>query len=95
MGTSGAKGSKAHAAVETLDLLLALVVTPASDDERTQVETLATQVETITEEHVELAWVDAGYTGLEVTDTAAAHGIQLAVVRLPEAKRGVALRLRR
>jgi hypothetical protein len=39
-GDSGAKrrkGSKAHLAVDTLGHLLALTVTPASDDERTQV----------------------------------------------------------
>jgi len=35
------KGSKVHAAVDTLGYLLALAVTPASDDERTQVATLA------------------------------------------------------
>jgi transposase len=89
------KGSKTHAAVDTLGLLLALVVTPASDDERTQVETLATQVQAVTGEHVELAWVDQGYTGQEVADTAAAQGIQLEVVRLPDAKHGFVLLPRR
>ena len=39
---------------------LALTVTPASEDERTQVETLATQVQAATGEHVEIAYVDAG-----------------------------------
>ena len=89
------KGSKTHAAVDTLGLLLALVVTPASDDERTQVETLAAQVQAVTGDHVDLAWVDQGYTGQQVADTAAAHGIQLEVVRLPEAKRGFVLLPRR
>src|SRR5579872_4181638 len=35
------KGSKVHAAVDTLGYLLALTVTPANQDERTQVATLA------------------------------------------------------
>ena len=89
------KGSKTHAAVDTLGLLLALVVTPANEDERTQVETLAQEVQAVTGEHVELAWVDQGYTGQEVADTAAAHGIHLEVVRLPGAKRGFVLLPRR
>lgn len=81
---------------------LALVVTPASDDERTQVETLATQVQTITEERVELAWVNASMRATpgwrsptRPPPTVSSWGIQLAVVRLPEAKRVVVLRPRR
>ena len=89
------KGSKTHAAVDTLGLLLDLVVTPANEDERTQVETLAQEVQAVTGEHVELAWVDQGYTGQEVAKTAAAQGIQLEVVRLPGAKRGFVLLPRR
>jgi hypothetical protein len=49
-GSSGAKrhnGSKAHLAVDPLGHLLALTVTPASDDERTQVEALAAQVQQV------------------------------------------------
>src|SRR5262249_23110571 len=41
-----------------------------------------------TGEPVELAYVDQRYTGEE---PAAAHGIQLAVVKLPEAKQGFVL----
>ena len=89
------KGSKTHAAVDSLGLLLALAVTPANEDERTQVETLAQEVQAVTGDHVELVWVDAGYTGQEVAETAAAHGIQLEVVHLAEAKRGFVLLPRR
>ena len=89
------KGSKIHQAVDTLGNLLALTVTPANEDERTQVAALAAQVQAVTGEPVvELAWVDAGYTG-EAAAAAAAHGIQLAVVTLPEAKRGFVLLPRR
>ena len=85
------KGSKVHAAVDTLGHLLALVVTPANADERTQVAALAEQVQAVTGQHVEVAFVDQGYTGEEVATTAAAQGIQLQVVQLPEAKHGFVL----
>ncbi len=85
------KGSKVHAAIDTLGHLLALVVTPANDQERAQVAELASQVQAVTGEHVELAYVDQGYTGDEPAAAAAAHGIQLVVVKLPGAKRGFVL----
>jgi transposase len=89
------KGSKVHAAVDTLGHLLALLVTPANEQERAQVAELATAVQAVTGDHVELAYVDQGYTGDEPAAAAAAQGIQLAVVKLPEAKRGFVLLPRR
>ena len=89
------KGSKTHAAVDTLGHLLALVVTPASAQERDQVEALAAAVQGATRDSVELAYVDQGYTGEEPAAEAAAHGIRLEVVKLPEAKRGFVLLPRR
>jgi transposase len=44
---------------------------------------------------VELAYVDAGYTGDEPAKAAQGHGIRLEVVKLPEAKRGFVLLPRR
>lgn len=87
------RGSKVHAAVDTLGQLLAL--TPANEDERTQVAALAERVQDVTGEQVEVVWVDQGSTGDEVAATAAARGIELRVVRLPEAKRGFVLLPRR
>jgi transposase len=84
-------GSKVHAAIDTLGHLLALVVTPANDQERAQVGELASQVQAVTGEHVELAYVDQGYTGDEPAAAACAHGIQLVVVKLPGANRGFVL----
>ncbi len=84
-----------HAAVDTLGELLAVVVTPANQDERTQVAALAKQIQAVTGEHVELAWVDQGYTGADVAQAAAEQGLQLEVVKLPEAKRGFVLLPRR
>jgi transposase len=89
------KGSKTHAAVDTLGHLLALVVTPADEQERAQVEALARRVQDVTGESVELAYVDQGYTGPGPAAEAAAYGIRLEVVRHAEAKRGFVLLPRR
>lgn len=85
------KGSKVHLAVDTLGHLLALLVTPANEQDRAQVEALAAQVQETTGESVTVAYVDQGYTGEQPAADAAAHGIQLEVVKLPEAKRGFVL----
>jgi transposase len=89
------KGSKTHAAVDTLGHLLALHVTPANAQERAQVGILAAAVQAATGDHVEVAFVDEGYTGEEPAAAAAAHGIRLEVVKLPEAKHGFVLLPRR
>lgn len=89
------RGSKTHLAVDTLGHLLALHVTPANADERDQVAVLAEAVQAATGRHVELAYVDQGYTGERPAAAAAAHGIQLEVVKLPEAKHGFVLLPRR
>ncbi len=89
------KGSKVHLAVDTLGHLLALQVTPANEQERAQVAELAEAVQAVTGGSVEVAFVDQGYTGAEAAQEAAAHGIQLEVVKLPEAKRGFVLLPRR
>lgn len=97
-GYDGAKkrrGSKVHVAVDTLGHLLALHVTPANEQERAQVAELAQQVQDVTGENVELAYVDQGYTGEQAAADAQAHGIQLEVVKLPEAKKGFVLLPRR
>ena len=88
-------GSKIHAAVDTLGYLLALTVTPADEQERSQVEELSRQVQEITGNSVELAWVDQGYTGEEAASAAQGHGIELRVVKLPESKKGFVLLPRR
>jgi transposase len=89
------KGTKIHAAVDTLGHLLALVVTPATAQDRDQVAELAASVQALTGDSVEIAFVDQGYTGAATAAAAAAHGIALAVVKLPDAKRGFVLLPRR
>lgn len=85
------RGSKLHLAIDTLGHLLALHVTPANEQERAQVSELCEQIQAVTGGHVELAYVDAGYTGEDAAEDAAQHGIQLQVVKLPEAKKGFVL----
>lgn len=97
-GWDGAKrrrGSKVHIAVDTLGQLLAVLVTPANEQERAQVAELAAKVQEVTGEMVEVAFVDQGYTGEDPAQAAAAQGIRLEVVKLPEAKRGFVLLPRR
>jgi len=89
------RGSKVHVAVDTLGLLLAVRVTAASDQERAQVADLAADVQAATGQTVALAFVDQGYTGDQPAADAAANGIRLEVVRLPEAKKGFVLLPRR
>lgn len=88
------KGSKLHMAVDTLGHLLALHVTPASAEDRGEVERLARTMQTVTGDNVDIAYVDQGYTGARAAN-AAAHGITLEVIKLPEAKRGFVLLPRR
>jgi transposase len=97
-GYDGAKrkrGSKVHMAVDTLGHLLALHVTPANEQDRAQVKQLLTQVQAVTAESVEVAFVDQGYTGDQPIQDAAAQGIRLEVVKLPETKKGFVLLPRR
>lgn len=94
-GAKRRKGSKTHIAVDTLGHLLALIVTPADEQDRAQVTELAQRVQEVTGESVELAFVDQGYTGEAAAAAARAHGLRLEVVKLPEAKRGFVLLPRR
>lgn len=89
------KGSKVHMVVDTLGNLLTLHVTPANEQERAQVQKLAEQVQEITHNSVEIAYVDQGYTGDDPQQAAKQAGIELVVVKLPEAKKGFVLLPRR
>ena len=94
-GHKNKKGSKVHAAVDTLGHLLALRVSPANEDDRKQVQKLCEQLQEASQENVELAYVDQGYTGEKASEDAAEHGIRLEVVKHEEAKRGFVLLPRR
>jgi transposase len=89
------RGSKVHLAVDTLGQLLALLVTPADEQDRAQVDALAERVQRATGNSVEVAFVDQGYTGDQPAADAKEHGIRLEVVKLPTAKHGFVLLPRR
>ena len=89
------KGSKVHMAVDTPGHLLALTVTPADEQERAQVDALCRQVQQATGQTVKLAWADQGYTAEQARSDAAQNGIELRVLKLPEAKKGLVLLPRR
>jgi transposase len=88
-------GSKVHIAVDTLGNLLTLVVTPADEQERDQVDELCQKIQEVTGEQVKIAWVDQGYTGENARESAQKYGIELCVVRLSESKKGFVLLPRR
>jgi transposase len=89
------RGSKVHLAVDTLGQLLAVLVTPANEQDRAQVAALAAQIQATTGESVEVAFVDQGYTGDQPAADAEAQGVRLEVVKLPTAKHGFVLLPRR
>jgi transposase len=94
-GAKRRKGSKVHVAVDTLGHLLALHVTPANEQDRAQMTELAQAVQQATQQNVELAYVDAGYTGERAREDAQAQaqaqGIHLEVVKLPQVRKGFVL----
>lgn len=94
-GHKKVNGSKVHMAVDTLGHLLTLVVTAADEQDRALVGELTEQIQDVTGQHVELAYVDQGYTGEAAASAAEDNGIRLAVVRLPDAKQGFVLMPRR
>jgi transposase len=94
-GAKRRKGSKVHLAVDTLGHLLSLHVTPASEQDRAEVDQLAQAVQEETGHSVELAFVDTGYTGEQAAKEAEAAGMRLEVIKLPEAKHGFVLLPRR
>lgn len=75
--------------------LLSVIVTPANEQDRSQVDTLLEEVQEITDQNVDIAFVDQGYTGDTAREDAENNGIELCVVKLSEAKRGFVLLPRR
>jgi transposase len=72
-----------------------VLVILANEQEWAQVAELTAEIQKATGDTVEIAFVDQGYTDDRPAADAAAHGIQLEVVKLPTAKRGFVLLPRR
>ena len=90
-GAKRKKGSKLYLAVDTPGHMLALHVTPASVGDTDAVGQMAKDIQVATDESVEIAFVDQGYTGERAAAAAGVHGIELSVVKLPQDKRGFVL----
>lgn len=94
-GAKRRKGSRVHLLVDTIGHLLTLHATAANEDERAQVSALCAAAQAATQESLELVYADQGYTGPRAAEAAAAHGIELEIVKLAEAKKGFVLLPRR
>jgi transposase len=81
-GAKRRKGSKTYIAVDTVGHLLALIVTPADEQDRAQVARLAEAVQEATGESADLAFVDQRYTGETAAESAAAHGMRLSTLEI-------------
>ena len=86
---------KVHLAVDTLGQVLAIMVTPANEQDWAHVGELAKRIQEVTGDSVEVTFVDHGYTGDRPAAVAEEHGIRLQVVKLPTVKRGSVLLPRR
>ncbi len=82
-------------AVDTLGHLLALHVSPANEQDRAHVAALAAAVQAATGNHIQVAFVDQGYTGAGPEAAAAAEGIDLLVIKRPRPNTGFVLLPRR
>jgi len=71
------KSSKLHLAVDTVRHFLTMHVTPANADDRAEVGQMAKAIQAATDQSVEVAFVDQGYTGDRPAKTAREHGIEL------------------
>ena len=94
-GATRQRGSTVQRAVDTLGQRLALVVTPATAQDRAHVAALAAQVQAVTGEPVALAFVDPDDTSDAAAAVAAEPGLRLEVVTLPTSTRGFVLLPRR
>lgn len=94
-GHKRTNGSKVHLAVDTLGNLLSARVTPADVQERTEVGAVLADAQDDTGGTIRKAYVDQGYTGEQARMGAASSGVELEVVKAPEAKRGFLLLPRR
>lgn len=94
-GAKKRKGTKVHLAVDTLGHLLAVLTTPANEQDRAQVFDLCLEVQEVTGVTVEVAFADQGYTGTPTALEATEAGVELVIVKRPEASQGFILLPRR
>jgi len=88
-GAKKRKGTNVHLAVDTLGHVLAVPTTPANEQDRAQVFDLCLEVQEAT--GVKVAYADQGYTGAQTALEASQAGVELIVVKRPEAVKGFIL----
>lgn len=89
------KGSKIHAAVDTLGDVIALTITPANEQDRAQVHELCQQIQETTGHNIDVMIADQGYTGEQAHIDASLHKIELVVMKRPAGEKGFILLPRR
>ena len=94
-GAKKRKGTKVHLAVDTLGHVLAVLTTPANEQDRAQVKDLCQEVQEATGVNIEVAYADQGYTGAQTALDASEAGVELVVIKRPEATKGFILLPRR
>ncbi len=76
-------------ALDVLGYLFALHVTPASEQVRSPVAEMTRQMQGFPGDNVQIMFVDQRHTGGMPKHPTAAKGIELQVVKRPEAKKGL------
>lgn len=82
------KGSKVHLAVDTFGHALTLLVTPADQQDRAQVDDLCRQLQDVTDGAIDVVLADQGYTGEQAECDAAINEIELVVIKRPHGTTG-------
>ena len=82
-GGKRSKGSKIHAAVDTMGNVITLLVTSGNEQDREQVYDLCREVQQLTGAHIDVVIADQGYTGEQAQIDAALNDVELVVVERP------------
>ncbi len=85
------KGSKIHAAVDTMGNVMTLLVTPGNEQDREQVYDLCREVQQVTGDHIDVVIADQGYTGEQPQIDASLNDVELVVVKRPTGATGFVL----
>jgi transposase len=94
-GHKRTEGSKIHLSTDTRGNPLAVEVSPADEQDRTQVGELSEKTQIATANSIKKAFSDQAYTGKEAAQAAERHGIELVVIKLEGVKGGFVLLPRR
>jgi transposase len=94
-GHKRTNGSKIHLATDPRGNPLALTASPADEQDREHLGELLEKAQAATENHLEVAFADQGYTGEAAATAVQEAGVELQVIKLPGTKDGFVLLPRR